>query len=251
MLFAQSFHVWLGGYHIAAAAALAWAFLATERWIFFFRLRDGTEDDSRQAAEQRTSMVRICLLIVAGLVLVAFFRAHTREIAGMLIWTSLGGAYLLGIRLKPEQVGEILPREMALAIYLAGTVVLFTWASAAFAVTEILLPGMLFLLLLFYYFSLAVLWAKPLAPPPSTGPLFESPLGMAFRAVPVSLIFAGVFLAFLGPAMAADRLLITVGVSGLILVMLDVWQDSLDKAAARILADVALLTPVIPLLVGL
>ncbi len=45
-------------------------------------------------------------------------------------------------------------------------------------------------------------------------------------------------------------LYLSLGASAMILLLLDFWQGSLAKPAARVLADVALLTPAIPLLVG-
>lgn len=251
LLFAQTFHVWLGLYHYATAAALAWMFVATERWLFFFRLRANAEEETAALSEQRAAMIRICLLLIVGLVLVAGLRASPRETGGILIWSSLGGGYLLALRLYPATMSEILPREMALAIYLAGTVVLFVWAGAVFAPNEVLLPGFLLVLLLFYYFSLLVTWSRPWVPAPITGALFDGPLGIGFRTIPVVLIAAGVLLAVSMPLVAGDTLLMTIGVSVLILVMLDIWKKFLSAAAARIFADVAMLTPMLPLLASL
>lgn len=252
MLFAQTFHVWLGGYHFAAAGALVWTFAATERWIFVFRLkrRDG-EPLSPDLIDQRSALVRICLLVGAGLVLVAVFRANVREVAGMMIWTALGGAYLVGLRLRPGPVNEFLPREMAYAAYLSGVGFLFVWANGAFPPWELVLPALLFMVLLFYYFSLVVTWSKSSVPVPAGGALFDSPLGLAFRLVPLTLIFGGAFLAWITPAVVADQVLLTIAVSGLILLLLDLWKHSLSHSASRLLADVALLAPAIPILITL
>jgi hypothetical protein len=252
LFFAQTFHVWLGGYHFAAAAGLVWLFVGAERWTFFFRLRQPARPPaSCDLEEQRLAMIRIGLLVVVGLVLMAIFRAHTREVAGMLIWSSLGGLYLLGLRLKPSLTNETLPREMAYAIYLSGTGFLMVWANAAFRPLELILPSLLFLLLLFYYFALVATWAQSLVPATSTGTLFESPLGLVFRVVPLGLIFGGVALALMSPAVAANQVLLTLGVSALTLLMVDMWQHSLPKATLRLLADAALLAPVVPMLIAL
>lgn len=252
LFFAQSFHVWQGGYHMAAVAGLVWAFAGAERWIFFFRLREGILDSpASEWEDQSAALIRIALLVVAGLVLVAIFRANTREVAGMLIWSSLGGAYLLGLRLKPDLINESLPPEMAYAIYGSGTAFLMVWANGAFGPLELLLPALLFLLLLFYYFALVATWAKPLVPAGSAGTLFDSPFGLLFRAVPLSLLFGGLVLAFMSPVIAANQILLALGVSGLTLFLLDIWQHSLSRFSARLLADLALMAPVLPLLIAL
>lgn len=251
LLFAQSFHIWLNGYHFFATAGLAWIFVAAERWIFFFRLRpEAATTLSGDAAEQKGRMVRICLLIGAGILLISFVEARTREVAGILLWSSLGGAYLVGLRLAPVQMGEFLPREMGLAVYLSGTTALFVWANAGFPLVRLLLPAMLFLLLLFYYFCLVSRWAKPLLPTLSTGAMLEGPGSVIYRSVPFLLMAAAATFLLFNQDRAANTLLLSIGVSALILLLLDFWQRFLPHRAARILADVALLSPAVPLVVG-
>lgn len=252
MLFAKSFHVWLGSFHFFTAAALAWAFLAGDRWIYFFRLRKDIGEQLLPAAalaEQPGRMVRICILVVLGLVLIGILRTNTREFAGMLIWSSLGGGYLLGVRSAPARTMEFLPREIATALYLAGVTALFIWANGAFPPIHLLLPALLFLLLLFYYFCLVSAWAKPLLAEGGAGACLEGSLVSLYRGAPLVLIFAAAALVFIVPGVEAATPILTIAVSATVLLLLDIWQPWLSRRAARILADVALLTPLVPLVV--
>lgn len=251
-LFARAFYVPLTDYHYFATAALTWIFVALERWICFFRqpLPAGTEAPAPDLTEERGQLLRICGIVLLSLAIATFFRATSSETAGILILTSLGGLYLVCLAAAPRLTTEYLPREMALPGYLAGALALFIWANSAFSPMRVLLPVLLFLLLLFYYICLVASWGKRQVPAPlATGALLAGPLGTLYRALPLGLIFAGAALSLLGRSLQGDPILLSLGVSGLILLLLDRWSPALGGVSQRILADAALLTPALPLLI--
>src|SRR5690606_21917713 len=135
--------------------------------------------------------------------------------------------------------------------FLAGAATLFIWARAAFPQARYLLPAMLYVLLLFCHLRLTGSWTRSLAPVAS-----DSAASMEKELQLIARMIAGflVVLAFAFPFVTDDRAMlspvVSVGVSALILLLLECWSASLARPAARVLADVALLSPVVPLAIG-
>jgi hypothetical protein len=250
-LFARAFHVNLEGYHLFATAALVWLFVAVERWLFLFRARPQLLQSALKAAdfaEQRASLIRICGLVLLALGILVFFRATPRETGGMLMLLSAGGAYLAALSPRSAQKDDFFPREMALPAYITGAITLFIWTNAAFPPMRVLLPGLLFLLLLFYYFCLITRWAKSFVPLQQNASLLETPLAGLYRTMPLTMIFAGAALSLIAGALAAESLMLALAVSGATLLLLEIWQTNLSPHQARMFADAALLTPLVPFL---
>jgi len=114
---------------------------------------------------------------------------------------------------------------------------------------RILLPLLLFVLLFFYYLCIVARWSGDFLPRPGGAALLDTPLGDLYRALPVAMIFAGTALALLTRTVAGDSLLLALGLSAFVLLMLEWWERDLPRANKRLFADLAMLTPAIPLLV--
>src|SRR5690606_18066960 len=193
-------------------------FLAAERWIFCFKLQPEILRQSETPAKlqhQRGSILRIGGVVLFALICIVAIRSaktSLREVAGVLLLTSAGGAYLLALLRHRRANHEYFPREMVLAVYISGATGLFLWAHAVFSPIKILLPALLFLLLLFYYLCLAAHWAKTLLPLAHGASLLETPLGGYCRTLPLAMIFAGATLSIAAPGFSGDPLLLSLGV---------------------------------------
>lgn len=251
VLFAHAFSVQLALYHHLVLAGLVWVFVVLERWIFCFRLHPGVLKGTRDPAElqiQSGSILRIGGVVLFAIACTLYYRSSVREAAGTLLLSSAGGAYLLSLFRQTQPEGDYLPREMILAGFISAAVFLFIWANAVFSPMKILLPGLLFLLLLFYYFCLVARWTKPLLPSIQGTSLLETQLGGLYRGLPLFMIFAGAALALVAGDLTSNTLLLAIAVSALILLLLEAWQPYLSRQQARGFADLALLAPLVPIL---
>jgi hypothetical protein len=121
------------------------------------------------------------------------------------------------------------------------------WANSAFPPFRLLLPALLLLLLFFYHLALVGRWSSALLPLQQGSALLNTPLGVIYRVLPLTMIFAGAALALVTRGFLADPLLLSLGMSGLLLLLLDAWEKDLPKARARLFADLSLATPLLPL----
>jgi len=80
-------------------------------------------------------------------------------------------------------------------------------------------------------------------------PILEGTGGNIFRAIPIFLIAATVLLLVFNEDSTLDTLFISIGISALILLLLDAWPSPMAKPAKRIFADLAMVTPALPLLI--
>lgn len=250
-LFARTFFIDLAAYHYFSTLGLVWLVIAGERWLFHFRLRPSILPQLGSAAdmkEQREMMLRLAWIVALALTAVALFRYNSRETAGILILSSAGGGYLLAMARSSDTSAELLPRELVLSGLVTAAAVLFIWANTAFPPMRLLLPALLFLLLLFYYFCLIGQWSVSLLPAPQGVPLLQTSVGPLYRTLPLTMIFTGAAMALVTRTMAGDPLLLALGVSAILLLLLEYWAPKLSALQARLFADLALLTPLVPLL---
>jgi hypothetical protein len=239
---------WPHGFILGASVWLAYA---ADRWIEGWRLRPGQIQTQRHDFYQRWRWplcVFWCGVLGADLTVSARCLTSREFNAGLLLLLPVL-AYLLSHQLIHRRHPWRAPKEICVALLFGGGVSVFPLARPGVAVHPMLGPLGLFCLLCFANCALISVWEQ--AVDEAHG---QTSLALQFRrtrtfarALPWLLA-----LATLGFAWAADgpvrTTLVCVVTSGVLLGLLDLAQSRLGARLARVLADVALMTPLAVLL---
>jgi hypothetical protein len=250
-LFARIGGVPLRWPHVFILGASVWLAYAADRWIEGWRLNPGQIRTQRHDFYQRWRWplcVVWCGVLGADLTVSALGLTSREFNAGLLLLLPVT-AYLLSHQLIHRRHPWRAPKEICVALLFGGGVSVFPLAQPGVAARPLLGPLGLFCLLCFANCALISLWEQ--AVDEAHG---QTSLALQFRrtraftrTLPWLLTLGA--LGFAPSASGPVRtLLVCAAMSGVLLGLLDLAQSRLGPRPARVLADVALMTPLAVLL---
>ena len=252
-LLARVVPVPLGWPQAFVLGASVWLAYAADRWIEGWRLDPAQIRTQRHYFYQRWRWpLGIFWCVVLGTDLaVAVLGLSSREFTGGLLLLAPVFAYLLSHQLVHRHHPWRAPKEICVAVLLGAGVALFIVTAPGVPLRPLAEPLALFCLLCFANCALISRWEKGVDQAHG-----QTSLVLQYRrahqlvaALPwVLAVIAGLLIP--GASGAVRSAVVCVALSGGLLGWVDLAQAHIGPRLARVLADAALLTPLIPLLAG-
>lgn len=248
LLLARVADVDLGHAHVAVLGATVWLAYAADRWIEGWRLdSDAIQTQRHQFYQQQRWPVAILWIIVCVIDLAVALTALTwRDItAGLMLMVPVL-LYLLSHQLIHRHRRWRAPKELCVAALMTGGVCVFLLSSSHRA--DVVSSASLFALLCFTNCALISSWEREvdLAHGQTSLAIDAVTHGWAIPQLPwlIAVLSAVALFGDVGPprTVAACAL-----VSAVLLAIVDWLERRAGRRVARVLADVALLTPIVPL----
>lgn len=230
--------------------AAVWMAYTADRWIEGWRLPPDRVRTQRHAFSQRARWP------VAGVWVVVYLAAvgvAWRGLTARQFWTGAGllplvGAYLFSHQFVHRRSRWRLPKEICVALLLAGGIGVLLWPSAEAEAQQrmaLAVPVVLFALLAFANCALIAVWERPVDAAHG-----EVSLARQFargdkvaRAAGWGALASGIFAMVCAPT--AYRSGASAALSAAFLLLLDRAEPRLTARLARVLADAVLLTPLL------
>lgn len=231
-----------------------WLAYAADRWIEGWRLVPAQIRTQRHAFYQRWRwpIAAVWLVALAADLAVSFQRLSSREFNAGVVLLAPVLAYLLSHQLVHRHHAWRAPKEVCVAALLGGGVGVFLVSHPGAALPVLAGPLALFVLLCFANCALISAWEREVDETHGqTSFSLQFRRGADFsRRLPWILAALAMLLFFFthGAARTASACGLA---SGLFLGVLDRAEPRLGRQPARVLADVALLTPLVPLALSL
>lgn len=241
----------LGPPEIFVLGASVWLAYAADRWIEGWRLAPAQIQTQRHYFYHRWRWplgLLWCVVLGADLA-VARFGLTSREFTGGLLLLAPVVVYLISHQLIHRHHAWRAPKEICVALLLGGGVAVFPVSPTDVVIRPLAEPLGLFCLLAFANCALISLWEKGVDEAHG-----QTSLALQFRSARVFsralpwLLAAGAGLLVPGAAGAVRSAVGCVALSGALLGLTDLAQPRIGPRLARVLADAALLTPLLPLL---
>ena len=240
--------------HLVVLAATVWLAYVADRWIEGWHLhwRDIRTQRHHFYQRWRWPVAAVWVVVCIADIAVAFTQLSWREItAGFLLMLPVL-LYLLSHQLLHRHRQWRAPKEMCVAALLTGGVCVFLVPTAR--PDDLAASSSLFALLCFANCALISMWEREVDLAHGQTSLVIDPaaandIGWAIRQLPW-LIAVLAAVAWVGAPGASRDVGVSVLASALLLAVVDRFEHRIGWMAARVLADVALLTPVVPLLRG-
>lgn len=242
--------VTLHAHHRVILGAAVWLVYAADRWIEGWRLETGQIRTQRHLFYHRwrwpVAVIWSAVAVAAlGLAVARLTRAEF--ISGLLLLVPVL-VYLLSHQLAHRHLPWRAPKEICVALLFAAGVMLFPWAADHHILRGIALPLVLFGLLCLANCALISLWEGEVdRTHGQTSLALQFPEGAPLvHALPwvIAVLAAGATLranASLAPALSCAA------ASGALLGAVDGAHRRIGRQLARVLVDVALMTPWVPL----
>jgi hypothetical protein len=249
-LLAEPAAVHVAGPQAFVLGASVWLAYAADRWIEGWRLDPARIRTQRHEFYQRRRWpVATCwLAVLAADLAVALGELSRRDLlAGVAV---LGPVllYVLSHQLLHRHHAGRLPKEICVAALLGAGVAVFLLAAPAGGGWNLALPLALFMLLCFANCVLISVWEREIdRSHGQTSLALEYPPTAAWSRRLAWLLSAGAAVACLATPPSARTAAACAAVSACLLGCLDRAEPRLGWRLARVLADAALLTPVVPL----
>jgi len=247
-LLARTARVALGWPHALVLGSSVWLAYAADRWIEGWQLAPGEARTQRHHFYQqwRWPVAVLWLLVLAADLATACTRFTLREFEAGLVLLAPVLAYLLSHQFIHRHHPWRAPKEVCVAALLAGGVALFPLAQPAVALQPLAGPLVLFTLLCFANCALISVWEREVdSSHGQTSLARQFRRGAAFsRALPWMLAAVAALLA--STETGDDRLAAGCAIaSSVLLGTIDRLEARLGWQLARVLADVALMTPLV------
>jgi len=249
-LLARTAHVRLAWTEGIVLGASVWLAYAADRWIEALQLDPNNVKTQRHAFYQRHrwGIAFIWGVVLAAALTLSFATLSARAwIEGLLLLAAVA-AYLLSHQLIHRGHPWRAPKEVCVAALLSGGVALFIVANPRANLEALAAPLCLFAFLCFANCALISIWESDVdASHGQTSLAFQfSEAERLARTLPLILGGAAAAVAFFQPA-ARDAALSALA-SSVLLRAVDRFEPRMGRRKARVLADVVLLTPLLPLL---
>jgi hypothetical protein len=240
----------LGWHHVFILGASVWLAYAADRWIEGWRLApEQIRTQRHRFYQHRRWPLAIVWLVMFGLDLtVALARLSAVEFEAGLLLLGPVLLYLLSHQLVHRHHPARAPKEICVALLLTGGVSVFVIPQAGAATRSLLEPIVLFGLLCFANCALISTWEHRVDEAHGqTSFALQYRRARAFsRALPWIIAGVSVFLGLVGPGPVRVAAFCATG-SGVLLGAVDRAEHRIGWQLARVLADLVLLTPLIPL----
>jgi hypothetical protein len=230
-----------------------WLAYVADRWIEGWRLVPDKIRTQRHRFYQRWRWPILALWVaVLALDLATAVRGLPAAAlkGGVLVLVPVA-AYLLSHQLIHRKIRLRAPKEVCVALLLGGGAAVFAASRAGADVHAMAVPLILFVLLCFANCALISVWEDEIdrSHGQTSLALQFSRAAAVSRALPwlIFVLSAAVWLAAVPHARAAAA---CAAASGVLLGLVDLAEQRLGWAAARVLADVALMTPLAWMLLG-
>jgi hypothetical protein len=253
-MLARSASVALGTPERYVLGCSVWLAYAADRWIEAWRLKPEQIRTHRHLFhfKWRWEVFVVWIGVLALDVTVALRGLSARELGAGFILLACVAAYLLSHQLIHRASRWRAPKEACVALLLGAGSALFIPSQAGAQTAAMALPLALFVVLCFANCALISLWENEVDVTHGATSIATQYAwaAQAVRSLPwlIGALSAGAwFLAWPAAQTAAS----CAAASGVLLGLVDVTERMIGRFAARILADVALMTPVLPLLVRL
>ncbi|HWA09987.1 MAG TPA: hypothetical protein VG838_11100 [Opitutaceae bacterium] len=253
-LLARSARVPLGNAERFVLGSSVWLAYAADRWIEGWRLAPDQVRTQRHAFYQRW---RWPVAVGWGLVLAAdlafaFARLSPAEFRTGLLLLGPVAAYLLSHQLVHRHHPWRAPKEICVAALLGAGVAVFLVAQPGAAWRALAAPLALFVLLCFTNCALISAWEHEVDESHGQTSLSHQFRHGAILGRRLAWLLAVLSALLLAMETGSDRVPVAcAGASSLLLALLDAGEPRLGWQRARVLADVALMTPLLPLAAAL
>jgi uncharacterized membrane protein YfcA len=226
-----------------------WLAYVADRWIEGWRLRPDMIQTPRHYfyLQHRWAIAILWLLVFAADLAIALARLTAFDLAVGTLLLGAAAAYLLSHQLVHRHSRWRVPKEMCIAALLTG-------GAGVFLVRQLRAPGVAFVLgvfalLCFANCALISVWERQVdrAHGQTSLVVHQPRNARILRLVPWSIVFivAGVLVAADGTIAVAGGCAVA---SALLLALIDRAESTIGWQAARVLADMALMTPAVVLL---
>lgn len=249
-LVARSANLTLQMPHVFVLGASVWLAYVADRWIEGWRLTRACTQRHIFYQRWRWPVATVWLAVLVGDVATALvgFSAHELKTGFMLLAAVL--MYLISHQLIHRHRAWRAPKEICVAALLGGGVALFPLLQSAIAWRLLIAPLGFFVLLCFINCALISAWEREVDETHGqTSIALQFRRGAAFSAaLPWMLMTLAIGFSLLeanGPALPAALCAVA---SSLALGVINFFEPLWGRRLARVLADVALMTPIVPLL---
>lgn len=243
---------WHHGFVLGAATWLAYA---ADRWIEGWRLAPAQVRTQRHWFYQRWRwpVFTVWLVVAAAGLTVAFTQLNRREIVAGLLVLAPVLFYLFSHQLLHRGHPWRVPKELCVALLFATGVSCFSLARDPRSFVPLAAPLVLFGALCLANCTLISLWETEVDRAHGEASLvLQYPRSRRFvRTLPWLLAAVALLLLAAEPANSAQTAVLCAAVSGLLLGGLDLAHARCGRELARALADVVLMTPLVPLLASI
>jgi hypothetical protein len=247
-LLARSAGISLGWYHRFILGAGVWLAYAADRWIEGWRLDPGQVQTQRHWFYQqaRWPVAAVWLAVLVAAVTISFDRLSRAELTAGFVLLGPVGLYLLSHQLVHRQHPWRAPKELCVALLLAGGAACFPVAPRPGAMISLAVPLALFGLLCFANCLLISHWENEVdRAHGQTSLARQFPHGRPLaHALPWAVAGGAATLFFAGAGPLRGVAVSSVA-SGILLGTLDHAHRRIGRQLARALADLTLMTPFI------
>jgi hypothetical protein len=248
-LIARSADVTLGAPHAFILGASVWLAYVADRWFEGWRLTRVFTLRHLFYQRQRWPVAVVWLAVLVGDVATAAMSLSASEFRAGLALLALVVTYLISHQVIHRNRGWRAPKEVCVAVLLGGGVALFPALRLAPPPWRLMAPLVLFMLLCFVNCVMISAWEHEVDEMHGqTSIALQFRRGIAFSTA-VPWVLAGLAAAFAvgagGHALPAALCAVASSAS---LGVVDLLEPSIGPRPARVLADVALTTPIVPLL---
>lgn len=249
-LFAALAGVHLGWAEPTVVAASVWLGYAADRWFEGWRVAPEKMQTQRHRFYQqhRWAVAAIWLIVASADITISFLQLTPRELLGGTVLLCPTLLYVLSHQLAHRHARWRLPKEICITLLLAGGASVFVIASPTPMLPPLIGPVVLFGALCFVNLALIATWEQEVDATHGQVSLarqFRGAAGLS-RTLPWLLTLGAAF-STLAPFHVAPVAAACTAVSAFLLAILDHCEPRMGRRLARVLSDLVLLTPVIPL----
>jgi hypothetical protein len=241
----------LGWQHVCVLMFSVWLAYVLDRWIEGWRLAADQLRTQRHAfyKRHRAAVAGVWAVALAADLAVALTRLTGSELTGGLMLLAAVVAYLLSHQWVHRNRSWRPPKEVCIALLLGGGAIVFIVASHPVRLEAVAAPLALFVLLCFVNCVLISVWERDVdrAHGQTSLALQLEERRHLGSILPWTLASVSALAAMYGGGPAAA----SAAASGALLGIVDRAQPRIGRQLARTLADVALMTPAVPLLLAL
>jgi hypothetical protein len=251
LLFARVAGVHLGWAPPVVLGVSVWLAYAADRWIEGWRLDSDVIRTPRHHfyKDHRWPVAALWAAALFADVAIAFAHLDARDLAAGFVLIAAVAAYLLSHQLVHRHRAWRLPKELCVAALLSAGAVVFVTETAQPG--ALMLPLALFALLCFTNCALISVWEREVdrAHGQTSLALSESDHEGLIRQLPLMIVVLSAAAAVSGAGVVRDVAL-SAAVSGVLLALVDRLEGRAGRQPARVLADIALMTPGVVLFLG-